>query len=271
MSQTGKPEIDRFRKAAQLFAEQYGAHKWLDPIDERYAPHTVSEAYAVQEVFQTFLAETRGPLCGHKVAITSPAVREMLGLSEPCSGGLFERTVFRSPVTLQGSEYVRLGVEGEIAFRLGKDLLFSETPVDWEEITCFIDSAMAAFEILDFRNPNSLKGTSGILTSIATNLANSAVVLGLPAKDWRDVDLAASRCVLMINGQKVGEGRGGDVMGHPLESFAWLANSLAERGKTLSKGMIVMTGSIFRPIFLSPGDTVGMSVEKLGVVNLKVS
>jgi len=33
-------------------------------------------------------------------------------------------------------------------------------------------------------------------------------------------------------------------MGHPFEALAWLANSLAQRGKSLRAGEFVFTGSV---------------------------
>ncbi len=68
---------------------------------------------------------------------------------------------------------------------------------------------------------------------------------------------------MVINGQQVGEGKGGDVMGHPLEALAWLANTLAARGKSLSQGMLVMTGSIVSTKFLNAGDNATVSIEGL--------
>ncbi len=45
-----------------------------------------------------------------------------------------------------------------------------------------------------------------------------------------------------------------------------MANALAGRGKGLTEGMIVMTGSVLSTKFLKPGDTAIVSVEGLGTV-----
>jgi 2-keto-4-pentenoate hydratase len=76
---------------------------------------------------------------------------------------------------------------------------------------------------------------------------------------------------MVINGHRAGEGKGGDVMGHPLEALAWLANTLAARGKSLSQGMIVMTGSIVSTKFLDSGDTATVSIDGLGEARLAVT
>jgi 2-oxo-3-hexenedioate decarboxylase/2-keto-4-pentenoate hydratase len=76
---------------------------------------------------------------------------------------------------------------------------------------------------------------------------------------------------MVINGQAVGEGHGRDVMGHPFEPLAWLANALIARGKQLREGMVVMTGSIVATKHPKPGDEVTVSVEGLGTATMTVA
>jgi 2-keto-4-pentenoate hydratase len=75
---------------------------------------------------------------------------------------------------------------------------------------------------------------------------------------------------MTINGEPAGEGYGRDVLGHPLDALAWLANALAERGRSLAAGMIVMTGSIVSTKFLNPGDEAAFTFEGLGQIGLTV-
>jgi len=89
--------------------------------------------------------------------------------------------------------------------------------------------------------------------------------------DWREIDLVGARGTMTINDELVGEGRGGDVLGHPLEALVWLANTLAERGKSLKEGLIIMTGSVVSTRFLNPGDIATVSVEGLGTARLQVT
>jgi 2-keto-4-pentenoate hydratase len=76
---------------------------------------------------------------------------------------------------------------------------------------------------------------------------------------------------MTVNGEVVGEGHGSDVMGHPLEPVAWLANTLAKRGKSLSSGMIILTGSFAPPVFLKSGDSASVSIAGLGEAHLEVT
>ena len=47
--------------------------------------------------------------------------------------------------------------------------------------------------------------------------------------------------------------------------------TLAARGKSLSQGMIVMTGSIVSTKFLNTGDTATVSIDGLGEARLTVT
>ena len=57
-------------------------------------------------------------------------------------------------------------------------------------------------------------------------------------------------------------------MGHPHNALAWLANNLAQRGKTLRAGEIVLMGSLVQTVWLNPGDEVLVDISGLGSVRL---
>ncbi|NDG14541.1 MAG: hypothetical protein EB110_02585 [Betaproteobacteria bacterium] len=46
-----------------------------------------------------------------------------------------------------------------------------------------------------------------------------------------------------MNGQPIGHGHSRDVMGHPLQAMAWIANHMASRGHAFKAGQWVTTGS----------------------------
>lgn len=104
----------------------------------------------------------------------------------------------------------------------------------------------------------------------ADNAWNAGVVLGSERTDWQTLDLENASGTMTINGEPAGEGYGRDVLGHPLDALAWLANTLAGRGKELQAGMLVMTGSIVSTKFLNPGDEAAFTFEGLGDIRLSV-
>jgi len=64
--------------------------------------------------------------------------------------------------------------------------------------------------------------------------------------------------------QRRGTGRGAEVMGPPLAPLVWHANMLAERGKALTAGMTVITGSLSPLTPRSVGETATMAIGGLG-------
>jgi 2-keto-4-pentenoate hydratase len=56
------------------------------------------------------------------------------------------------------------------------------------------------------------------------------------------------------------------VLGHPHNALAWLANHLADEGKGLHAGQVVLTGSLVKTVWLNAGDRVKMELDGLGTV-----
>ena len=146
----------------------------------------------------------------------------------------------------------------------------AQAPYHRDHVVEAVAAIVPAFELVDDRQADYAQLTANVLTLIADNAWNAGIVLGTPLRDWRHVDLAAVRGVMRINGTLVGEGYGRDVMGHPMEALLWLVNMLAQQGKSLTQGMIVMTGSLVATRFVDAGDTVGLSVDSLGEVQLSI-
>ena len=69
---------------------------------------------------------------------------------------------------------------------------------------------------------------------------------------------------MAVNDEPVGAGRGGDIMGHPLEALAWLANSLAQRGRGVLAGELVSLGSLVQTVWVNKGDVVTIDIAGLG-------
>jgi len=69
----------------------------------------------------------------------------------------------------------------------------------------------------------------------------------------------------------VGRGTGRDVLGHPLEALAWLANHLAARGLPVKAGDIVTTGSLVKSQFPVAGNRISFRLPGFGEVTLNIA
>jgi len=239
----------------------------LPPLPPEVRPSDMDEAYAAVELLQQRWAETRGPIVGYKVAITTKVMQELMGINEPCAGAIFRRFLHASPATVSIGNYVHVAVECEIGMRLGADLPDRGRLYDGNSVADAVESCHAAIEIIEDQNAEYKKVDAPGL--VANNAWNGGAVLGPAVTDWRRLDLAALGGSMSIAGVEQGRGKGADVLGHPLNSLAWLANNRVARGRPLKKGMAVLTGSIVSTKWPKAGETVTVTVEGLGEASAK--
>ena len=127
-----------------------------------------------------------------------------------------------------------------------------------------IEAYHPAIEIVDDRYVKW--ETMGAPTLVADDFFAAGCVLGKPVARSTAPDLLKVAGRALINGKEVGRGTGADVLGHPHNALAWLANHLAAEGKGLHAGQIVLTGSLVKTVWLSAGDSVVMELDGLGTV-----
>ena len=263
-------DTQSYHEAARFLWNERQAGRSFVPIPEPHTPHHLEDAYAIQAAFQQLLTATYGPIVGHKIALTTPVMQKMVGFDEPIAAAVMEKTVHHTPARVRLNDFGRLGVECEIAVRLAHDLPAERAPYTRASVAEAIGAVMPAFELVDDRHADYTKIADNILTLLADNAWNGGIVLGSPLTDWQSLDLAAIHGTMRINGEVVGEGYGRDVLGHPLDALAWLASTLVSQGKTLTQGMVVMTGSVVATKFVSQGDRVELTMDGLGEVELSV-
>jgi len=257
-------------QAALLLAEHRLALDPIDALPEEFRPVDEMQAYAVQdEVHRQLTSRGLGAVTGHKIGCTTSVMQAFLEIDHPCAGGVFERTVYRSPAIVAHGGFVRVGVECEIVVRLGQDLPPRGAAYVRADVGAAVAACMAGMEIVDARYVDYAKLDTPTL--IADDFFDAGCVLGAELADWARLDLSALEGVTTINGAEAGRGRGADVMGHPLEALAWLANLMSRRGRGLRSGEFVFTGSVVETKWLAPGDHVIMDIEGLGRVEATFS
>jgi 2-keto-4-pentenoate hydratase len=256
--------------AAKRLFDAHNRRERFAPLPPELAPRTITEAHVIQDAFVALRAQKLGGIGGYKLALTSPQMREFVGVTEPQAGVMLASTLLRSPARVRAADYVRLIVEFEIAVQIADDLPAADKPFSRDRIAQAVGVIMPALELADDRDADYKVLPRHPLELIADNCWNEGAVLGTPVSDWRGIDLCNARGVATINGVDVGQGRGADAMGHPLDAVAWLADHLASIGRALLRGDVVITGSIVTTKTVKPGDVVHFTVEHLGVVELRI-
>ena len=252
------------RAAAQTIAAARRSRALVHPLAGDAAPQTEADGYRIQDAVHELLAADFGAMVGYKIGCTSAVIQQYIKIPHPCGGGVFAKGVHQSGVSLSAGEFVHVGVECEIAVRLARDLAPSLAPFTAETVAHAIEAYLPAIEIVDDRYADWQ--TLGAPTLVADDFFAAACVLGKPVERSAAPDLLEVVGRALINGVEVGQGTGADVLGHPHNALAWLANHLAAEAKGLRAGEIVLTGSLVKTVWLNAGDEVMMELAGLGTV-----
>ena len=256
--------MTNIQAATETIAAARRGRNPLGPLAADAAPQTEAEGYRIQDALHDLLKADFGARVGYKIGCTSAVMQRYLDIPHPCGGGLFAKGVHESGAKLRFKDYVRVGVECEIAVRLARNLSPSEAPFTAEWVMEAIEAYHPAIEIVDDRYVKW--ETLGAPTLVADDFFAAGCVLGEAVARNEAPDLLQVTGRAVINGKEVGRGTGADVLGHPHNALAWLANHLAEEGKGLHEGQIVLTGSLVKTVWLDAGDSVVMELDGLGTV-----
>jgi 2-keto-4-pentenoate hydratase len=252
------PVLDS-QQTAERVAAIFRTRQPIDILPAELIPADLDTAYQVRAAYEALETPRRGAVAGYKIGLTTPIMQQLCGVEEPCYGAMFQSEIRHSPAEVQVADYCRVGIETEIAMRLGEDL---PQGGDADRVAAVVENCTAAIEVLEDLQHDYKRLTAAAM--VAGNVWNAGCVLGAPVADWKKLDLAAVTYRLTINGGEIGTGKGSDVMGNPLNALTWLANKLAADGRPLKRGMVVMTGSTVPIQFPRPGDRAVVTVEGLG-------
>lgn len=250
-------ENDRIHQAAELLLAARRDSKPIENLPETLRPHTLEEAYALQDI----VARALGPVGGWKVGASSqeatPAYAPM-----PLLGGFAY-----SGQTLSESNRNYRGVEAEIAFCLGKDLPIRAKAYSHDEVVDAIASAHPAIELLEpaFVDPDKVDRLS--LTGDLQ--MNGGFAYGPAFPEWQSSDLSKESVVVTIDGVVHFEGTASNTAGTDLlRLVTWLANESQHRTGELKAGDWITTGSWCGKFKANAGSEVRTTFSTFGTVQI---
>jgi 2-keto-4-pentenoate hydratase len=249
--------IDR---AADILIEARRSNRKCGVLPADARPTTEEEGFAVQAAVAVRLGS---PIGGWKVGLAPGA--------PPSFAPIFAADVIPSPVAVPPGVWSLRGVEGEIAFRLGRDLPRRAEPYSRAEVEAAIASAHAVIEIVDSRYADAAGATYP--EKLADSVSNGALVVGPAVTAWKDLDLTQVPVHLTIGGKVLTDKTGGVPGGDPVAALLWLANHLrtsplAHAADGLAAGQMVTTGSCTGLPFAAAGDEAVASFAGLGTVTV---
>ncbi|MGO9700974.1 MAG: 2-keto-4-pentenoate hydratase [Xanthobacteraceae bacterium] len=252
--------------AAALMTEHAGRVNF-QPFAAAFGIAGVDDAYAVQREYIRRQIQARGTgITGYKIGLTSKRMQEMCGIDTPIAGVVLQDGVHKSGASLRASGYGRVGLEFEIAVRLGRDLHPGGRDLAFAQVAEAVDAICPAIEIIDDRHADYRN--LEVLSVIADNSWNAGIALGDFVPTWPE--LAFLEGVVSMDGTITDRGFGRDVLGHPFHPVAWLAAHLAKLGTPLRAGEIVMTGNLVTTKFPQPPCAYRFELIGLGAVEVTV-
>lgn len=239
----------------QILADIIDTYRTRTPLPlltKTYPQIDILDAYAIQKDFVAHRLTEGRTVRGHKVGLTSKAMQEMSGSTEPDFSAMTDDLFLPESTPITHSAFFRPLIEIEIAFVMqnalkGPGIL----PVDVLRATDFV---LPAIEIVDFRVGPGPGMT--VVDTVADLAACGAAVLGANPRRLEDIDLRKVHGQMIINGKIEQEGFASAVLGNPVTSVAWLANKLGEFGIVFEPGHTILTGSFVRAMPVNAGDSV---------------
>ena len=218
---------------------------------ETPGPADAEAAFAIQDR----VLAAWGPIGGWKVG--------RAGSGAPITAApLYTSLVRASPCVWPATEFNRIGIEVEIAVRLGRAL--NTTAPDPDEVRAAIGSLHAAIEIVDTRF--AAWPVPSPLSALADNQSNGGFVYDPAGVPYSGQDLASADITLDVDGRvemaELRQNPAGDV----LQTLAWLVGHLATRQGGVAAGTLVTLGSFNGILFVTPGSSVRAGIAGVGHV-----
>ncbi len=251
------------RKAAEALFAAERDHAPIEPITATYENADIEDAYRIAMCVTELKLAAGRTVKGHKIGLTSKAMRSLNNATEPDYGTMFDNWFVPEGTIVEFSRLNRPLVEVELAFVLKQDL--PGPSVNAADVIRATDFILPALEIVDSRF--SRRGTRGVIDSVADAASCGLVVLGGNPRRLDQVDIRRIGASLAKNGDIEETGVASAVMGNPINSVAWLANKLHEFGVTMAAGHVVLSGSFIRAIPFGAGDTLTAVFDQLGEVS----
>jgi 2-keto-4-pentenoate hydratase len=234
----------------------------LTAIPANWPPAALDAAERIRDAATAAMGE---PVAGWKIGATSPEAQQIMGCDGPFFGPLFASRIHESGATVAFTPGT-LGVECEFAFRIASDQPAGRADYDAGSLAGLVASCHPALEIVGRRVGG--EGFPNVTGAVADFALNVAFVHGPAIPRWREADLAAAEVKGFVGDEQTNAGHGRNVLGHPLNALAWLANALAARGGGLKAGDWVSTGTCLGVVKAAPGARIRGEYGPLGRVEV---
>lgn len=257
---------DQHREAAVAIVAAEDTRRWTEPVSARWPDADVDDAYRIALAVRDLKVAAGRRVTGHKVGLTSKAMRTMFEAAEPDYGFLYDDWFVAEGSVVPPERLNRPLVEQEVAFVMGRRL--SGPSVHAADVIRATDFVLPALEIVDSRFRE--RGPTMLVDSIADAASCGLVVLGGNPVGLTDIDVRRISGSLLVNGEIMETGSAAAVLGNPINAVAWLANKLHEFGVAMEPGDVILSGSFVRAVPFAAGDSIVALFDQLGEVSVTI-
>jgi 2-keto-4-pentenoate hydratase len=243
---------EHVEEAAGLLVSARGGRP-LAELPQACRPQSDADAYQIQDAVLARLGEAVG---GWKIGVATKAAAAF------CAP-ILARMIRPSPASYTAAELRLIGIEGELALRLGRDLPPRDRPYDRAEVTEGV-TLHPAVEIVDSRFPDPRVLERPIM--LADNYANGGLVYGRAVADWQARDLALTKITITADDRPFADS-GAGVRRDPVAALVEFANLMRSRGGAKA-GAFVTTGSWTGMVFTERGRRISADFGPLGCVEI---
>jgi 2-keto-4-pentenoate hydratase len=239
-------------EAARLLCAARGGAP-VHELPQSCRPQSDLDAYQIQDAVTLQLGQVIG---GWKVGAASPTTAAF------CAP-IYASMIRPSPASYGGAELRLIGIEAEIAFRLGGDLPARAQAYQRAEVTAGA-TLHPVIEVVDSRYSDfrSLDRAS----ILADNFSNGGLVYGPAVPDWEALDLGRTTMTVTEDGQPFADSSGSAAR-DPIGALVDFANLMNRRGGAKA-GTIVTTGSWTGMVFTKRGARIVTEFSPLGRVEI---
>ncbi len=238
--------------AARLLCAARGGEPVAElPADCR--PQSDADAYQIQDAVARRLGEAIG---GWKIGVASASAAAF------CAP-IFARMIRPSPASYSAAELRLIGIEGELALRLGRDLPARSAPYDSAEVIAAA-TLHPAVEVVDSRYADFQ--SLGRPSILADNFSNGGLVWGAAVPGWEQLDLSGTEMRITEDGKPFADSSIAAAR-DPVAALVEFANLMRSRGGAKA-GSLVTTGSWTGMVFTRRGTRIAADFGRLGRVEI---
>jgi 2-keto-4-pentenoate hydratase len=227
-----------------LLAGHYAAKTPADNIEGL----SDADGACTRAKFNVILAKQLGKVVGYKAGLTNPAVQKRFNTDKPVWGKLYQGMVLQSGATVDTAFGARPLYEADMLVRVkSADINQAKTP---PEVLASVDQIIPFIELPDLivQAPPKLNGAGVSAINVGARLGVAGQPMAVPdSQADRSALLDSLRDMTVVvtddTGAALGQGKGADLLGHPLNAVVWLAGALAQEGLAMQPGDLISLGS----------------------------